>query len=168
VDLSDAETNITVLCALAIVLGVFGVLLPMIPGLILAWAAAVVWAIFVADGWVRWVVILAATFVALVGTVVKYAWPGRNLKRGGVPNRTLLVGGVLGIVGFFVIPVVGVVIGFVLGVFLAERIRLGDTARAWPSTKHALGAAGVAILVELASALLVAFIFVAGLTVSGV
>jgi len=166
VDLSDTETNITVLCALAMVLGVLGVLLPLIPGLILCWAAALVWAIFVGDGWVRWAVILAATFVALVGTFVKYAWPGRDLKRSGVPTRTLLLGGLLGIVGFFLIPVVGVVVGFVLGVWLGERIRLGDMAKAWPSTKHALRAAGVAILVEFASALMVAFVFVAGLTLS--
>jgi uncharacterized protein YqgC (DUF456 family) len=166
VDLSNTETNITVLCALAIIIGVFGVLLPLLPGLILCWAAALVWGFAVADGWVRWVVVLVATLVAVLGTVVKYAWPGRNLKRSGVPNRTLLLGGVLGIVGFFVIPVVGVVIGFVLGVYLGERIRLGDTAQAWPSTKHALKAAGVAILVELAAALMIAFVFVVGLTVS--
>ena len=165
-DLADTDTNVTVLCALAIVVGVFGVLLPLLPGLILCWAAALVWAIVVGDGWVRWMVILVATLIALIGTVVKYAWPGRNLKRGGVPNRTLLLGGLLAIVGFFVIPVVGLVIGFVLGVYLGERVRLGDHAAAWPSTKHALKAAGVAILVELAAALLIAFVFVAGLTAS--
>ena len=31
----------------------------------------------------------------------------------------------LGIVGFFVVPVVGLLLGFVLGVYLAELARLG-------------------------------------------
>jgi hypothetical protein len=84
--------------------------------------------------------------------VVKYALPGRGLRTAGVPNRTLVVGGVLGVVGFFVVPVVGLVVGFVLGVYVAELQRLGSTA-AWPSTKAALKAVGLSILIELAAGL---------------
>ena len=39
----------------------------------------------------------------------------------------------LGVVGFFVVPVVGLFLGFVLGVYLAELRRVGAAA-AWPST----------------------------------
>ena len=63
--------------------------------------------------------VVATTFLAL-GAVVKYVVPGRRLKQVGVPTSTLLLGGVLGVVGFFVIPVVGLLVGFVLGVYLAE------------------------------------------------
>jgi uncharacterized protein YqgC (DUF456 family) len=164
VDLGNTADNITLLCGLAIVVGIFGAIVPLLPGVILCWLGAVVWALFVGGGWVRWVVLVVATLVALVGLVVKYAWPGRNLKRGGVPNGTLLAGGLLGLVGFFVIPVVGLILGFVLGVWLAERMRLGDSGQAWPSTKHALKAAGLSMLVELATALMIAFVWVMGLT----
>jgi uncharacterized protein YqgC (DUF456 family) len=165
-DLTDSQTNITILCGVAMVVGVFGVVIPFLPGLLLCWASAVAWAIFVADGGPRWSVLVLATLVAGVGLVVKYAWPGRNLKRGGVPNKTLLLGGVLGIIGFFVVPVVGLFLGFVLGVFLAELARLGDSKRAWPSTKHAIKAAGLAMLVELGAALAIAIVWVAGVVVS--
>jgi uncharacterized protein len=163
VDLSDTETNVTILCGLAMIVGVFGVVVPLLPGVALCWISAVVWAFAVADGGVRWAVVVVATLIAVTGAIVKYAWPGRNLKRGGVPNSTLLLAGVLGIVGFFVIPVIGLIIGFVLGVFLAELVRLGDTAKAWPSTKHAMRAAGLSMLVEMAAALAVAFVWVVGL-----
>ena len=56
---------------------------------------------------------------------MKYVVPGRRLKENGIPNSTLLLGGVLGVVGFFVIPVVGLLVGFVLGVYLAELNRVG-------------------------------------------
>jgi uncharacterized protein YqgC (DUF456 family) len=165
VDVSDTASTITILCAIAMVVGVLGVIIPMVPGLVLCWAAVAVWAIFGdVDSAGRWVVLAVATMVAALGIVVKYAWPGRNLKRSGVPNLSLLAGGALGLVGFFVIPVVGLVIGFVLGVFLAERLRLGDFGKAWPSTKHALKAAGLAMMIELATALAIAAIWVAGLT----
>lgn len=163
-DLSNTQNNITILCVLGMILGVFGIVIPMVPGLLLCWVAAAAWAVFAADGWVRWAVLLGATAVAVVGAAIKYLWPGRTLKHSGVPNGSLLLGGLLGIVGFFVIPVIGLIIGFVLGVFLGERIRLGDSRLAWPSTKNALRAAGLAMMVELAAALGVAFVFVLGLT----
>jgi uncharacterized protein YqgC (DUF456 family) len=95
--------------------------------------------------------------------VVKYLVPGKQLKDAGVPGRSLLLGAVLGIIGFFVIPVIGLFLGFVLGVYLAELARLGSSARAWPSTKHALRAVGWSILIELGAGLLMAGAWIAGL-----
>ena len=47
-----------------------------------------------------------------------------RMRSAGVPALSIMVGGVLGIIGFFLIPVIGLVIGFVGGVFLAELMRL--------------------------------------------
>jgi uncharacterized protein YqgC (DUF456 family) len=165
VDLTDADATVTLLCGIAMVLGILGVIMPVLPGLLLCWAGVLVWAVFADRGAGKWVVFAFATLITVAGTVIKYAWPGRNLKRTGVPNRTLFLGGLLGIVGFFVIPVVGLVLGFVLGVWLAETVRLGDSRRAWPSTKEALKAAGLSTLVELGAALAVALVWVVGLIV---
>jgi hypothetical protein len=68
----------------------------------------------------------------------------------------MLAGGALGLVGFFVVPVVGLLLGFVLGVYLAERGRLGQHQAAWTSTVVALKAAGVSMLIELLTGLLMA------------
>lgn len=162
-DVSDTNTAVTLLCGAAILIGIAGVIVPVMPGLVLCWLGVLVWAIFADGGWARWLVLGVVTAIALVGVVAKYAWPGRNLKRSGVPNRTLLLGGVFAIVGFFVIPVVGLVIGFVLGVWLAEQARLRDSQRAWASTKHALKAVGLSMLIELGAGLSIAVVWVAGL-----
>jgi uncharacterized protein YqgC (DUF456 family) len=163
VDLTDTNALVTFLAGAAIVVGTFGVIVPVLPGLLLCWAGVAVWAVFADGGAVKWVVLVVVTVVAAAALAIKYAWPGRNLKRSGVPNSSLFAGGLLGLVGFFVIPVVGVVIGFVLGVFLAERLRLGDWQLAWPSTKAALKAAGLAMLIELGAALSIGVVWVAGL-----
>jgi hypothetical protein len=97
----------------------------------------------------------------LAGAAVKYLVPGRRLQRAGVPGSTLLAGGVLGVVGFFVVPVVGLFVGFVLGVYLAELQRVGLDA-AWPSTRAALRAAGLSLLIELAAGLLAAAAWLVG------
>ena len=69
------------------------------------------------------------------------------------------------IVGFFVIPVIGMFIGFVVGVYAAERARVG-AAGAWPSTKAALRAVGVSILVELVAAFLAVATWVVGVVLT--
>jgi len=78
----------------------------------------------------------------------------KRMRAADVGTMTLLAGAVLGIIGFFVIPVVGLVIGFVLGVYLAELANHRDQRVAWTSTKHALKGVALSVGVELAGALL--------------
>lgn len=155
----------TVLSGLMILIGLAGIVVPVLPGLLLVWGGVAVWAV-AGNSLGTWVVLAVATLVAIGGSVVKYLLPGKRLKESGVPWTTVLLGTALGIAGFFVIPVVGVVVGFVLGVFLAEWQRLGDRTAAWPSTKRALAAVGWSILIELATALVVTGVWVVGLVVT--
>jgi uncharacterized protein YqgC (DUF456 family) len=166
VDLTDSESLVTVISVAAVVVGLIGIIVPMLPGLVLCWAGVLVWALFGGAGWGRWVVLAAATGIAYGGTVVKYLLPGRNLKRAGVPNRSLFIGGVLGLIGFFAVPVIGLLLGFVLGVWLAEQVRLNDRSAAWQSTKQALKATGLSMLIELAAGLSIAAVWIVGLVVA--
>lgn len=160
------DEAITLLAGMAIVIGILGVIVPVLPGLWLCWLGVLAWAIFSSGGTSKWIVLGVATAIALFGTVVKFAVPGKRLKRAGVPNRSLFLGGVLGIAGFFVVPIIGLVLGFVLGIFIAERLRLGQGRPAWNSTKHALKATGLSLIIELAAALGIAVTWVAGLMVA--
>ena len=161
-DLSDTGSSVTVISAVVIAAGVIGVLVPVLPGLVLCWLGVLLWALLSDAGGARWAILGIATVIAAAGTMVKYLWPGRRLKSTGVPTSSLLAGGVLGLIGFFVVPVVGLVLGFVLGIWLAERARLG-AGRAWPATREALSAVGLSLLVELAAALAIAVVWVFGL-----
>ena len=161
-DLSDSASLGTLIGGLAILVGILGVVIPVVPGLILCWAGVLVWALMTDAGNGRWLVLALATVLTLGGTLIKYLWPGKRLKSTGVPTMSLVAGGVLGVIGFFVVPVVGLVLGFVLGIWLAERARLGS-GQAWPSTRGALGAVGLSLLVEFTAALAVAVVWVFGL-----
>ena len=149
-----------ILVALAIAVGIVGVVVPVLPGTVLVLAAVLVWALDIGTT-TAWAVFAVAATLLVAGSVVKYLVPGRRLKASGVPNRTLLAGALLGFVGFFVVPVVGLLLGFVLGIYLAERARVGGGA-AWPSTKHALRAVGFSILIELVAACLAAVAWAVG------
>lgn len=157
-------TSTELLVGLAVIVGVIGVVVPVLPGSLLILGAVLVWALQDGSG-TAWTVFAVVTVLLATGAIVKYAVPGRRLQTAGVPNRTLFAGAALGLVGFFVIPVIGLVIGFVAGVYLAEMHRVGREA-AWPSTRHALLAAGLSILIELAAALLAAVTWFAGALVT--
>ena len=153
-------TATEVLLALVIAVGLVGVVVPLMPGSALVVAAVLVWAA-VEGGSTAWVVAAVATALVVVGAVVKYVVPTRRLHDAGVPARTQWAGVGLGIVGFFVVPVVGLPVGFVLGIYLAELARVGSD-RAWPATVHSLKAVGLSVLIELAAALLAAGVWVVG------
>jgi uncharacterized protein len=138
------------LVALAMAVGLVGVVVPVLPGLALVWGATLVWAL-VEDGAVRWVVLAAATLLLAGGTAAKYVLTARSAHRQGAPRSSLLLAGGLALVGFFVVPVVGFVLGGLGGLYLAEYKRLRDASAAWSSTWAALVALGVGVLVELAA-----------------
>jgi uncharacterized protein len=152
-----------VVVGVAIAVGLIGILVPVLPGSALILVAILLWALELgsATGW--GVFAVAAAFL-VVGTVVKYVVPGRQLKEAGIPASTQWTGVALAVPGFFVIPVVGAFVGFVVGVYLAERHRLGPGAGA--STWSALRAVGVSVLIELTAAILAASAWVAGVVVT--
>jgi uncharacterized protein YqgC (DUF456 family) len=152
-----------VICGLLVVVGLFGIVVPVLPGTLLVLLGFFVWA-SEAGTTESWSVFALAAGVLAVGTVVKYLVPGRRLKA-AVPTSTLVVGGLVAIVGFFVIPVVGMLVGFPIGIYVAERVRVGADG-AWPSTRAALIALAHSILIELLAALLATAVWISGVVAS--
>jgi len=152
---------ITVVAVVMIIIGLVGIVVPVLPGLLLIWAAVLVWA-SAAQTTTGWVVLAVATTLALAGFVLQYLLPGQRLARAGITTSTTVAGAVLGVVGFFVVPVVGAFLGFPLGVYLAERVKRGTHAAAWPATKHALRAIALSMGIELLTGLAITTIWVIG------
>jgi uncharacterized protein YqgC (DUF456 family) len=153
-------TSVEIAVALLIALGLATTLVPVLPGTLIIAGALLVWA--TETGGSSWWFFAAALTVLAAGAITKYLLPGKGLKEAGIPFSTGAIGIALGIVGFFVIPVIGLFLGFVLGVYLAELRRLGR-AEAWPSAVAALKAAGLSILIELTAGVIATGIWVAGL-----
>lgn len=150
------------LLLVVMLVGLVGVLLPVLPGLLLIGLAGLGWASLDGGGIARWTVFATMVVVLLAGTVTKYVLPARGARSSGAPSSTVLLGAVGAVVGFFVIPVVGLVIGGVGAIFLAELNRLGDAASAWRSTRAVLVGVGLGVLIELTAGLLAILVWVAG------
>lgn len=136
----------------------------MLPGLLLQVGAIVFWALEESTG-SGWTIAALSAAIAGIATILKYTHPGRRLREAGVPPWVLVLSVVAGVIGFFAIPVVGVVVGFVLALYVFERARVGGE-QAWPSTKTALTAIAQSIGIELAAGLVIVLILVAGIFLS--
>jgi len=140
---------------LVLLVGLVGIVLPGVPGALLVLGAILVWA-YQVGSWLGWVTFAVAAALIAVSQVGKYVVPGRRLAAENMPRGTLLAGAVTGIVGFFVVPVVGLPLGFVLGVYVAQRARHRQHSAALSSAKSAVRAVGLALLIELIGALVAA------------
>lgn len=168
-----------VVVAAGVAVGLIGIVVPVLPGTVLIALSVLVWAVVV--GGSAWAFFAGAAVLLAAGQVAMYLLPGRRMTRAGIPKRTLLLGGVLGVVGFFVIPVVGLPLGFVLGVFLAELLRAAPVpvasgpagagpvaatphraALAWSSTVVALRGVGLSVLLEGLAGTSAAVVWVVG------
>lgn len=145
----------TFFVGLAILVGLVGIVLPVLPGSLIIAVAVLVWALEAGEA-AAWGVFAAVVVLLALGWAATYVLTGRQVVTSGVPKRSMAVAGLAGIVGFFVIPVVGLFLFFALGLFAAEYVRLQDVARARVTAVAALRATAVGMLVELGMALLAA------------
>lgn len=150
------------LVGVVMVVGIVGIVLPVLPGLLVIWAAGLWWTIADGGGPVRWTVLAVLTALLAVGMVAKYVLPARSAAARGAPFSTLAIGAVGAVIGFFVIPIVGLIVGGVLGIYLAEYARLRALGPAWDSTRAALVAIGIGMLIELTAGVLMFGVWLLG------
>lgn len=155
---TDLGVLVTIACGLVILVGVVGSAVQVLPGPVLVAAATLVWALVQRTGW-GWAALAVAVVVLAAGQVLKYLLAGRALSRARIPRTTVVISALCGVVGFFVVPVVGLPLFFVAALFLAELARLRSAALAWPSTVTALKAVGLVVLLELGSSLVAATVW---------
>lgn len=146
--------------ALAIAVGLAGTVVPVLPGLVLVAGATLVYGLvegFGAVGTVAFVLIVA---VGIAGTVAGFVIPQRSASAGGARRTSILLGAAGAVAGFFLVPIVGVPLGGVLGIYVAERARTGEHDAAWRTTYATVRGFGVATLVQLGAGLVMAAIWV--------
>jgi uncharacterized protein len=123
--------------ALVMALGLIGTVIPGVPGLVIIFGALV-----------------GAGVLMVLGIAAGYVLPHRAGVLAGVPKTSLRLGIAGAIVGFFVIPVLGLPIGGAAGVLLGEQRRLGDWGAAWATTQKVLVGFGIGALAEVVAGVL--------------
>ncbi len=132
-------------------MGLVGIVLPVIPGSPVIALAVLVWAIDARAG-AAWAVLAIVVILLAAGWSTTYVVTGRRVHQAGVPTSSLMVAGLAGMVGFFVLPVAGLFLFFPLALYLMEYRRLRDSRAARSSASVAIRATALGMIIELALA----------------
>jgi len=146
-------TGLVALLGLVMAVGALGTIVPLVPGISLVWGAGLVYGLDRGFGAVGVVALAVMTSLGVAATVGGYVVPKRRASGAGASRATVWLGVAGAVVGFFLVPVVGLPIGGVLGIYVGERLRTGDTVTAWRATRATIAGFGIAVLVQFAAAM---------------
>jgi uncharacterized protein YqgC (DUF456 family) len=125
-----SDILIAVLTGIVMLFGLLGALLPVIPDLIIIWGAALGYGLIVGWGdsgpWIFGVICV----LGLGGVVAEIWMSGVGGKIGGASFTSILVGLILGILGFIFLTPIGGLVLLLVGTFTMEYQRLGDAEEA--------------------------------------
>jgi uncharacterized protein len=133
------ETLLGVLTFLALLTGLFGLVIPVFPGLTVMWIATLVFAIIKALSeemtWVTWLIFVVITLLMLGGNVVDNIIITKHMRDKDVPWSSIIISFSAGIVvSLFLTPLAGIIASPV-GLFLAEWRRVKDRQAALANTR---------------------------------
>lgn len=128
--MTDGEATILVLMMMLV--GLAGTLLPILPGILLMWAGTIVYGFSVGWGGTGITVVLLSTALTIAALIAGVMLPKRAAEDSGASRRSQWAAAIGAIIGFFVIPVIGIVIGAVVGIGASEYLITRD----WELTKQ--------------------------------
>lgn len=130
----------TILTASFVVVQVFmlvgfvGLLIPVYPGLVIMWLAALGYGIFAGFGTAGGVIFAILTVLMLAGSLGDNLLIGATARQGGVAWRSIIGALAAGIIGTIIFPPVGGLIGAPVVALLLEYERTRD----WPKARQAV------------------------------
>lgn len=143
-----------IVCGVVIAFGLVGCIIQLYPGSLVILATIAVWA-YIESAAAAWIAFGIAALITALATLAKFLIPARRMKAKGVSTSTLLIGAAAGAAGFFLLPVIGLPIGFLLGVY-GREVMTHPHAEAVARTKIALRGVGLSIAIEFAAGLIAA------------
>jgi hypothetical protein len=117
------QISIEVLTLTFMLFGLFGLVIPVIPGLVIIWVAALGYGIAAGFGTLGWIMFAIISLLMVAGSVIDNVLMGTQARQSGASWVSIAAALVFGIAGNFVLPVIGGLIAALLALFVAEWIR---------------------------------------------
>ncbi len=146
--------------AVLMAVGLAGIILPFMPGLPIIWGAALLYGFLTGFGRLGVTAMIAITVLAALGIAAAFVLPDRAGVASGATRSTRLFAGVLGIVGFFVVPVIGFPLFACAGVLIAQYRETAEWDTAVRSTVAVLKGFGAGLIAELGAGLAIVLVWV--------
>lgn len=144
----SAEVGWSLVAVVLMLVGLCGVVIPVLPGLALIWGVALVYGFVVGFGAAGLAAMAVLTVLLGVSIVKSVVIPRRTAAESGASGWSQLGGVVGAVIGFFLIPIVGFIIGALVGVLAVEWLLKGDWDEAWTATKGLAKGFGISALID--------------------
>jgi uncharacterized protein YqgC (DUF456 family) len=115
---------------LVMALGAVMVLLPLIPGLVLIWLAALAYDLIRGFTWRSGIVLLVLTVLMIVGSTTEFWLSSAGARRGGASGWAVLAAVVASVVGLVFLNALAAVLLPALAVLAVEYVRVRDVRHA--------------------------------------
>jgi uncharacterized protein YqgC (DUF456 family) len=149
-----AQVVLETLTLFVLLVGLFGLIVPVFPGLTIMWLAALAYSLIqnargLMNGW-DWFLLVLMTLLMITGNIVDNVIIASKMRDKYIPWSSILLAFAAGIlVSIFMTPIVGL-IASPLALLVVEYIRLRDRRKAFDSTKTYIIGAGWAFLARFA------------------
>ncbi len=138
--------SLNVLVFLIMAVGLVGMIIPIYPGVVIIWAAALIHGAITGFATQEIWVLALITALMIVGTLVDNVLMGGKARQAGA-SWTSIAGALLaGLVGTFAFPPLGGIVAAPTLLFLLEYARLRDSQKAWGVTKGLLTGWGLSFV----------------------
>ena len=134
-------------------IGLIGLVVPIFPGLLIMWLAALGYGIAAGFGTLGIVIFVIISLLALVGSLADNLFMGAGARKGGASWLSIFLALTVGILGTIIFPPVGGLIAAPIAVLLLEYYRLRD----WTLARQAVFGMAKGWGLSLAARLVIGF-----------
>jgi uncharacterized protein YqgC (DUF456 family) len=149
------DSFLLVIVQIFLLAGLFGLIVPVFPGLLVMWLAVLGYGILA--GWTTLGVILfiLITVIVIAGMLVDNVLMSVGARKGGASWGSILLGLVAGVLGTIFFPPIGGIIAAPLAVLLLEYGRRGNWDSAWRALRGLATGWGASFIVRFLLGLVV-------------
>ena len=142
------ETTIHILTFLTMLFGLFGLVIPIFPGNVVMWLAALVYGLVFGFGRLGGILFAIITVLMLAAVMADNVLMGAKAREKGASWGSIILALVAGVIGTIVLPPIGGIIAAPLVLYLMELQRLGNSDEAVNVVKALLIGWGLAFVVR--------------------
>ena len=119
-----------IISLVVMLVGLFGMIVPVFPGILIIWLTAVVFGILKGFSLLGGILLAAITLLMLVGMFVDNLVMGMMIRKEGAAWSSFILGMAAGLLGTLIVPPIGGLVAAPLVVLLMEYRRLRDWRKA--------------------------------------
>jgi uncharacterized protein YqgC (DUF456 family) len=163
-----AESGLTVIAGILMVIALFASLLPFLPGPFILWLISIIYGILTGFQHLTVLSAVVITALMLIATTKDIWMPIVGMKTYGVSCSTAFGMFLGGTIGTFTIPIpiLGTLIGAIVGAVLLELLNLGDMQKALRAGGYAFKSFILGMATEFGFNILIVAVFFASLFVT--